>query len=134
MNELRKAEIYSSKIEKGYTCIIGLKILDENGRSDFLQSFGGRKFYTDEDYETWKNSVENITNRRFEDSVGARIKTIISDNEYEGILAIGSQNESYWIERVGKEYFIRTKKVEIEDMFKRYNIEVTKGKMGEERE
>ncbi|MCI8547036.1 MAG: hypothetical protein HFJ44_07415 [Clostridia bacterium] len=44
-----------------------------------------------------------LIKRRFEDSVGARIKAIIFDNEYEGILASGSQNESYWIERVGKE-------------------------------
>ena len=44
-----------------------------------------------------------LIKRRFEDSVGAGIKAIIFDNEYEGILASGSQNESYWIERVGKE-------------------------------
>ena len=41
MNELREAEIYYSKIEKNYTCLIGLNVLRKDKSIVFMQSFGG---------------------------------------------------------------------------------------------
>ena len=132
MNEIRKAEIFSATIEEGYTCMIGVYILDDKGRKRFVQNFGGKKFYTYQEYETWKNGIENIINRKFEDSKGAILKVIIDE---EDILGIGNLKENYWIvkEKVKEEkdrtikektvFSFKTEKREIDEFFQKNNIE-----------
>ena len=125
MNEIKKAKIFRAIIEEGYTCMINFHLLNDEGRQEFIQGFGGKKFHTYQDYESWKIGIENIINRRFEDSKGAIIKVIITDNE--DILGIGNLNENYWITKEkneGKmEFNFKTTKEKIEDFFKQNNIE-----------
>ncbi len=133
MNELREAEIYYSKIEKNYTCLIGLNVLRKDKSIEFMQSFGGSKFNTDEDYNMWKNAIENMTGRRFEDIHGAHIKTVVS---FDDMLGIGSLKGNNWItkkvenkkrddgttERRTIYSFLNTKK-EIDEFFESVGIE-----------
>lgn len=124
MNEIRKAEIFNFMIEEGYTSMINFYVLNNDGRRAFIQSFGGKKFHTHQDCEIWKNGIENITNRRLEDSKGAVIKTIITDDEE--VLGIGNLNESYWIvkEKDEKTVFkFKTTKKEIDEFFEKNNVE-----------
>lgn len=125
MNEVRKAEIFSFKIEEGYTCMISFHVLNRAGRKSFIQGFGGKQFHTRKDYETWKIGIENITGRRFEDSNGAIIKVILTDSE--DILGIGNFNENYWIvkeQTEGKtEFSFKTNKEKTDEFFEKNNIQ-----------
>lgn len=124
MNEVRKAEIFNSMIEEGYTCMINFHVLNSEGRRSFIQGFGGKKFHTIKDYETWKIGIENITGRRFEDINGAIIKIILTEDE--DILGIGSFNENYWIvkeQAEGKtEFSFKTNREKTDEFFEKNNI------------
>lgn len=126
MNEIKEAKIFRAIIEEGYTCSINFYVLDDKGREVIIQGFGGMKFHTHEDYDDWKNGVENIINRRFEDSKGAIIKVIITESE-EDILGIGNLNENYWItkEKNGEEtkFSFITNKEKIDGFFEKNNVE-----------
>lgn len=126
MNKVKKAKIFRAILEEGYTCMISFYVLKEDGRTDIIQGFGGKKFHTHEDYSKWKNGIENIIDRRFEDIKGAVIKVVVTPIE-EDILAIGNLNGNYWItkEKNGKEteFNFITNKEKIDDYFERNNIE-----------
>lgn len=117
INEIKKAKIFKIMLEEGYTCMINFYILNDEGRTEFIQGFGGKKFHTYQDYETWKIGIENIINRRFEDSIGAMIKVIVTDND--DILGIGNLNENYWITKEMNEreteFNFKTTQEKIED-------------------
>lgn len=119
-NIVQKAKICNSKIEKGYTFMLGLDILDENGDYDFSQGFGGGKFQNYEDYEFWKKAIENIADRRFEDINGATIQAIVTPAI---ILGIGNPNGKYWIVREENDIKVKSTRDDIDKFFKDNEIE-----------
>ena len=120
-NIVQKAKICNSKIEEGYTFMLGLDILDENGDYDFSQGFSGRKFQNYEDYQFWKNAIENIADRRFEDINGATIQAIVTPAI---ILGIGNTNGKYWIVREENDVKVKSTKDEINKFFGENQIEI----------
>ena len=125
MNEIKKAKIFRAILEEGYTCMINFYVLNDEGREVIIQGFGGKQFHTHQDYNDWKNGIENIINRKFEDAKGATIKVVVTQIEEE-ILGIGNLDESYWItkEKNGKETkfnFINNKE-KIDRFFEKNNI------------
>lgn len=105
--------------------MINFYVLNDEGREVIIQGFGGKQFHTHQDYNDWKNGIENIINRKFEDAKGATIKVVVTQIEEE-ILGIGNLDESYWItkEKNGKETkfnFINNKE-KIDRFFEKNNI------------
>lgn len=130
MAEIRKARVYESKIERGYTFKIGLKIFrKDEDIEQYIQGFGGKKLYDDNDYDVWRNAIENVLDRKVEDGEGAVIKTAITD---EDILGIGNFKENYWIVqekiidkdgRPSRTFSIKQNKKDIKDFFEKNGIE-----------
>lgn len=125
MNEIKEAKIFRVILEEGYTCMINFYVLNDEGREVMIQGFGGKKFHTNQDYNDWKNGIENIINRRFDDAKGATIKVIITEIE-EDIIGIGNLDENYWIikEKNGQktEFNFMNKKEKIDEFFEKNNI------------
>lgn len=125
MNEIKKAKIFRVILEEGYTCMINFYVLNDEGREVIIQGFGGKQFHTHKDYNDWKNGIENIINRRLEDSKGATIKVIITESE-DDILGIGNLDENYWItkEKNGEktEFNFINNKEKIDRFFEKNNI------------
>lgn len=130
MAEIRKAEVYESRIEKGYIfrIVLGIFYKDED-EVQYMQGFYGNKFNDDNDYNVWKNAIENILGRKVEDGEGAVIKTAITD---EDILGIGNFKENYWIVqekvidkdgRPSRAFSIKQNKKDIKDFFEKNGIE-----------
>lgn len=126
MNEIKKAKIFRVILEEGYTCMINFYVLNDEGREVSIQGFGGKQLHTNQDYNNWKNGIENIINRRLEDSKGATIKVIITESE-DDILGIGNLDESYWITKEKDaektEFNFINNKEKIDRFFEKNNIE-----------
>ena len=130
MAEIRKARVYKSEIERGYTFQIGLRIFrKDEDVEQYIQGFGGKKLYDDNDYNFWRNAVENVLGRKVEDGEGTIIKTAITD---EDILGIANFKENYWIvqEKVidkdgtpSRAISIKQNKTDIKDFFEKNGIE-----------
>lgn len=125
MNEIKKAKIFRAILEEGYTCMINFHVLNDEGRGVIIQGFGGKQFHTYQDYCDWKNGIENIIGRKFEDIKGSTIKVIITENE-EDILGIGNLDESYWIvkEKTDEKtnFNFVTSKDELSSFFEKNNV------------
>ena len=135
MVEIRKAKVNSSSIEKGYIFRIDLGIFREDiDEEQYLQGFYGNKLHNDNDYNIWRNAVENVLGRRVEDGKGAIIKTVIDD---EDILGIGNFKENYWIVqekvkdkdgRTSRTFSIKQNTADIKEKIKKNGLEYEKTK------